>query len=155
MFPRYIFKCHCFITNTFSLQELLAILFLCAWTGRSQPPLFLLWCCRHWEASKNLSGCRQCRAGGQISQFHAALGQLSPSPSHLSRDSPEVLVEEDGPQPTAQAAPGPEGSGCFSKGLCTELTWASLWGSPVRCSLQTLHVFHRSLVAMPHEYTED
>lgn len=48
-----------------------------------------------------------------------------------------MLVEEEWAQPRAWAAPGPGGSECFGTGPCTDLTWASLWGLPVRCALQT------------------
>lgn len=101
----------------------------------------------------NLAGCRQCKAGNQITQFHAALctraegGQLSLS--HPTRESPETFMEEEWPQLRARRAPGPGGSSkCFSKGPCTDLTWTSLCGSPVRCTLQNLRAFHRSLLAI-------
>lgn len=75
MFPTYIFKYHYFITNTVSSIIVISISlgcinwqltpsnnnFLYSSSGAADPE----------KLKKNLTGCRLCRAGNQISVFHA------------------------------------------------------------------------------------
>lgn len=98
------------------------------WTGRSHPPLVLLWCYWPWKAKKLWWAA----SGAGLETRLANSRAKARSYPRLHHNRPVTLLRclwQTWLQLGARRAPGPGGCEGFSKGPCTDLTWASLWGS--------------------------